>query len=214
MADENARYEISFITRILRLLVRKTPPFCPSCDSYIVYRLYFPGVLVGPFLEFATYSSLIAGSLFDVTSGGSSEPRSSIPMGRKRNAYRKMLFALGYLGIYMGLSPKISFQTSVTDWFLEQSLLSRFVRSSESDHAPSSYPKKATHICLYYYVQDSYYPDRWLCRALQVLRRVDLDRRRKHPDGARLHGQWTFRRPDLEWRSKRRCVENRSSGEL
>jgi lysophospholipid acyltransferase len=126
MADGNARYEIPFITRILRLLVR-TPPFCPSCDSYKVYRLYFPGVLVGPYLEFATYSSLIAGSSFNVTSVGSSEPRSSIPMGRNRTAYRKMLFALGYLGIYMGLSPKISFQTSVTDWFLEQSLLSRFV---------------------------------------------------------------------------------------
>jgi hypothetical protein len=108
---------------------------CSSCDSYIRCRLYFPGVLVGPYLEFATYSSLIAGSLFDVTSGGSSEPRRPIPMGRKRTAYRKMLFALGYLGIYMGLSPRISFQTSVTDRFLEQSLPSRFVRSSESVHA-------------------------------------------------------------------------------
>lgn len=115
-----------------------------------MYRLYFPGVLVGPYLEFATYSSLITGSLFDVTSGGSSEPRRPIPIGRKRTAYRKMLFALGYLGIYMGLSPQISFQTSVTDWFLEQSLPSRFVRSSESDQAPSSYPKENAHFVLLY----------------------------------------------------------------
>ena len=132
VADENARHKIPFIARILRLFVRR-PPSCSSCDSYIVYRLYFPGVLVGPYLEFATYSSLITGS-FDVTSGGSSEPRRPIPIGRKRTAYRKMLFALGYLGIYMGLSPRISYQISVTDWFLEQSLPSRFVRSSESDH--------------------------------------------------------------------------------
>lgn len=116
--------------------------------QYRVYRLYFPGVLVGPYIEFVTYSSLIAGSLFDVAGGGSSEPHSPIPSGRKRTAYRKMLFALGYLGIYLGLSPQISIQTSVTDWFLEQSLSSRFVRSSKYDHAPSSYPGKP--LTLYY----------------------------------------------------------------
>lgn len=91
-------------------------------------RLYFPGVLVGPYLEFATYSSLVDGTLFDVTAGPD-QPRRSIPAGRKRTAYRKMLFALAFLGVYMGLSPKISFHTSVTDWFLEQSLLYRFVNS-------------------------------------------------------------------------------------
>ena len=161
MADENAHHEIPFIARILRLLVRE-PRFGSSCDSHKVYRLYFPGILVGPYLEFATYSSLIAGSLFDVTSVGGSEPHSPIPTGRKRTAYRKMLFALGYLGIYMGLSPQISFQTSVTDWFLEQSLPSRFVRSSKSDHKPSSYPGKSL-TSYYCYMQDSYPPNRWLC---------------------------------------------------
>jgi len=39
-----------------------------------------------------------------------------------------MLFALGCLGIYTAFSPKLSYLTSVTDWFLEQSLPSRFVR--------------------------------------------------------------------------------------
>ena len=92
-------------------------------------RLYFPGVLVGPYLEFATYSSLVDGTLFDVTAGPD-QPRKSIPTGRKRTAYRKMLSALVFLGIYMGLSPIISFHTSVTDWFLEQSLPYRFVFDS------------------------------------------------------------------------------------
>lgn len=39
-----------------------------------------------------------------------------------------MLLALGFLGIYMGIAPKISFQTPVTDWFLQQNLLYRLVR--------------------------------------------------------------------------------------
>ena len=148
MAGENAHHEIPFSGRIFGLLVRR-PPFCSSCDSYIALSLFFPGVLVGPYLEFATYSSLITGSLFDVTSGGSSEPRRPIPMGRKRTAYRKMLFALGYLGFFMAFSPRISFHTSLKHWFLEQSLLSRFVRSSESDHAPSSYPNKVLCVLLH-----------------------------------------------------------------
>ena len=130
MADEDAGYQISFITRIFRLFVR-VPRFRPSSPIEgltTACRLYFPGVLVGPYLEYATYSSLIEDKLFDVT-GGSSQPqlRKPIPNGRKRTAYRKMLFALGYLGLYMGVAPKISFHTAVTDWFPKQSLPYRFV---------------------------------------------------------------------------------------
>jgi hypothetical protein len=64
--------------------------------------------------------SLVDGTLWDVTDG--SQPRKSmIPTGRKRAAYLKMLLALGFLGIYMGVGPKLSFHTAMTDWFLEQS---------------------------------------------------------------------------------------------
>lgn len=124
MADEDAGYKIPLVARILGLLVRV--PFYFSSrrerEDLIIFlrRLFFPGVLVGPYLEYATYSSLIDGTLFDVTGG--SEPRKLIPNGRKRIAYRKMLFALGYLGVYMGVAPTISYYTIVTDWFLEQSL--------------------------------------------------------------------------------------------
>ncbi|KAI0254231.1 MBOAT-domain-containing protein [Lactifluus subvellereus] len=92
----------------------------PSLLEFLGFSLYFPGVLVGPYLEYATYSSLTDGTPFDVTGG--SEPRRQIPNGRKRTAYRKLLFALGYLGVYMGVAPQISFHTAVTDWFLEQGL--------------------------------------------------------------------------------------------
>jgi lysophospholipid acyltransferase len=82
-------------------------------------RLYFPGILVGPYIEYATYSSLVDGTLLDVT-GGSEPHGPTIPYGRKRTAYRKLLLGLGFLGVYMGVAPKISFYTAVTDWFLEQ----------------------------------------------------------------------------------------------
>lgn len=134
MADEDAGYQIPFLARILRLLVRD--PFRSFYDRRLTTcRLYFPGVLVGPYLEYATYASLINGTLFDVAGGGS-DHRMPILNGRKRTAYRKLLFALGYLGIYMGVAPKISFHTAVTDWFLDQSFLYRFAVRSQSP--PSS----------------------------------------------------------------------------
>jgi len=124
VAAEDAGHQISLIDRVLGLLVRAPLFVIPLMRTELtICRLYFPGVLVGPYLEYATYSSLIEGTLFDAT-GGSSQPqhRRPIPNGRKRTAYRKMLFALGYLGLYMGVAPKISFHTTLTDWFPEQSL--------------------------------------------------------------------------------------------
>ncbi|KAI9512706.1 MBOAT, membrane-bound O-acyltransferase family-domain-containing protein [Russula earlei] len=93
----------------------------PSLLEFLGYSLYFPGVLVGPYLEYATYASLVNGTLFDAT-GGDADPHRPIPNGRKRTAYRKMLFALGYLGTYMAVGPKYSYHTSLTDWFLQQNL--------------------------------------------------------------------------------------------
>ncbi|KAH8999427.1 MBOAT, membrane-bound O-acyltransferase family-domain-containing protein [Lactarius akahatsu] len=95
----------------------------PSLLEFLGFSLYFPGILVGPYLEYATYRSLIDGTLFDDATNKSGPRGRPLPDGRKRTAYRKMLLALGFLGIFMGVAPKISFQTAVTDWFLEQSLL-------------------------------------------------------------------------------------------
>ena len=129
VAGEDAGYQISLINRVLGLLVSGSLFVIPLWSGELtICRLYFPGVLVGPYLEYTTYSSLIEGTLFDATSGSSQpQPRRLIPNGRKRTAYRKMLFALGYLGLYMGVAPKISFHTALTDWFPEQSLPYRFV---------------------------------------------------------------------------------------
>jgi len=98
----------------------------PSLLEFLGFSLYFPGVLVGPFLEFAAYMPLINGTSFNAANGSESH-RQGLPNGRKRAAYRKMLLALGFLGMYMVVAPKISFQTTVTAWFLQQSLLYRIL---------------------------------------------------------------------------------------
>jgi lysophospholipid acyltransferase len=126
------------------------------------------------------YSSLIEGTLFDIT-GGSSQPqlRRPIPNRCKRTAYREMFSVLGYLGLYMDVTPKISFHTAVTDWFPKQSLLYRFVWLVF--HPPCHvYPNITTTFVRYVHRILIIQIARWLCRALQVLRRVDPDRRREH----------------------------------
>ena len=62
--------------------------------------------------------------------------------------------------------------------------------------------------------QDPYPADRWLCRALQVLRRVDPDRRREHSHWPRIHRLWAVGHRHLERRGERRRVEDRGSGKL
>jgi lysophospholipid acyltransferase len=49
----------------------------------------------------------------------------NIPAGRKRVAYRKMLFGLVYLGIFVVFSGTWNYGISMTPWFVEQSLLYR-----------------------------------------------------------------------------------------
>lgn len=98
-------------------------------------RFYFPGILVGPYLEYSAYISLVDESLFKITQA---EPtptddaterkhKRKVPKGRKRVAYRKGLYGLLYLGLFLVFWPKFNFGLAITDWFLEQNLIVRSV---------------------------------------------------------------------------------------
>ena len=90
-------------------------------------RFYFPGVLIGPYLDYASYTSLVDESLFK-----SIEPtkpmRRAIPDGRKRVAYRKMLTGLVFLGVFFGLIPSYNMANTITPWFAEKTFLYRYVQ--------------------------------------------------------------------------------------
>ncbi|KAG1828849.1 MBOAT, membrane-bound O-acyltransferase family-domain-containing protein [Suillus variegatus] len=90
----------------------------PTLLEFLGYSFYFPGVLVGPYLDYASYISLIDESLFE----GKRSPSStrSIPDGRKRVAYRKMLTGLV-------LSPSFYYAIVITPWFMTQGFLYRMV---------------------------------------------------------------------------------------
>ena len=85
---------------------------------------YFPGFLVGPYLDFASYTALVDESLFKSAKGKEASGR-RVPKGRKRVAYRKMVTGLAFLGMYVTLIGKFNFEVALADWFKAKGLLYR-----------------------------------------------------------------------------------------
>jgi lysophospholipid acyltransferase len=98
----------------------------PTLLEFLGFSFYFPGILVGPYVDYASYTSLVNESLFKSAQGKSSKPmRRVVPDGRKRVAYRKMLTGLVFLGLFIVLNPSFYYGIALTPWFLEQSLVYR-----------------------------------------------------------------------------------------
>ncbi|VDC04071.1 unnamed protein product [Peniophora sp. CBMAI 1063] len=111
----------------------------PSILEFLGYAFYFPGILVGPYLEYRAYISLVDGSLFripvePVTSASSpaisrvssstsiSGTRRAIPDGRKRVAYGKGLLGLVFLITYVVMAGSYSAPVMLQPWFLQKPL--------------------------------------------------------------------------------------------
>ncbi|KLO10167.1 MBOAT-domain-containing protein [Schizopora paradoxa] len=112
----------------------------PSLLAFLGYAFYFPGFLVGPYLDYASYASLIDESVFKKAEKGdvnekkdsgasalSQKARRLLPDGRKRVAYRKLLTGLVFLGLYVTQIGTFSFEEALKDWFTTKSLLYRIV---------------------------------------------------------------------------------------
>ncbi|KAL5508428.1 ALE1 [Sanghuangporus vaninii] len=102
----------------------------PSLLAFLGYSLYFPGFLVGPYLDFASYSSLVDETLFTTKKGKEKAITSGsrrVPSGRKRVAYRKMFVGLVFLGLFVTQGGKFNFAVSLQEWFVRKSLLYRLV---------------------------------------------------------------------------------------
>ncbi|KAJ3485015.1 hypothetical protein NLI96_g5245 [Meripilus lineatus] len=103
----------------------------PSLLTFLGYAFYFPGVLVGPYLEYAEYMKLVDGSLFKLTDKADAQSKSwfsgrrMVPNGRKRVAYWKMLMGLIFLGLFVVFGGNSSFSASLGGEFLKKSLLTR-----------------------------------------------------------------------------------------
>lgn len=87
--------------------------------SIFTSRFYFPGFLVGPYLEYAAYDALVNETLF-VTPKGKEKPfppGRRIPAGRKRVAYKRLAIGLAYLGLFVLYAGKYNYSVALQMWF-------------------------------------------------------------------------------------------------
>ncbi|KAJ7762829.1 endoplasmic reticulum protein [Mycena maculata] len=96
----------------------------PTLLEFLGYSFYFPGMLVGPYLDYSDYMNLINETVFKTLAVKGKSGR-NIPAGRKRVAYRKMVTGLLYLGAFIVGGGTWNYSISLTPWFAEQSLLYR-----------------------------------------------------------------------------------------
>ena len=88
-------------------------------------RFYFPGVLVGPTIEYASYDALISEDLY--ASGPKGKGGRSVPNGRKRVAYWKMLSGIFFLILFAIYGGKFSYQVVFEEWWPTESIIYRCV---------------------------------------------------------------------------------------
>jgi len=98
----------------------------PSWLEFLGYAFYFPGILVGPYLDLSEYRNLITEDIFsNSTVGSKATPGRKLPPGRKRVAYTKMLMGLLYLGLFVVFGAKYNFAAALEPWFAKENILVR-----------------------------------------------------------------------------------------
>lgn len=100
----------------------------PSLLAFLGYSFYFPGILVGPYLDFAEYTDLINETMFkDPSIKSRHNSGRMLPPGRKRAAYMKMLMGLVYLGAFVVLGGTYNYSMALKPEFGKMSFIKRFV---------------------------------------------------------------------------------------
>ena len=128
MADSKTRIRISFSPGLPWLLVSKGM-YYKQARSDPPPRFYYPVFLVGPYLDFASYMSLIDETIYKANGSKNETEKKGrlVPKGRKRVAYRKLITGLVFLGLFVTQNGKFNFSVSLQDQFIKESLLYRYV---------------------------------------------------------------------------------------
>ena len=108
--------------------VFRFPFFFPIHRSHLSSqnRFYFPGILVGPYLDFSEYMEVINETMFQHAHVKATlKAGRTVPPGRKRAAYSKMIMGLLFLGVFVVLGPKYSYRYALKPEFARKSLLHR-----------------------------------------------------------------------------------------
>ncbi|KAL0064745.1 Lysophospholipid acyltransferase [Marasmius tenuissimus] len=96
----------------------------PSLVEFLGYCFYFPGFLVGPYLIWSDYMSLVHENVFKDQKIKGSKGR-NLADGRKRVGYRKMFMGLAFLGTYVVFGGQYNYTVILTSGFAKKTLLER-----------------------------------------------------------------------------------------
>ncbi|KAK7060154.1 Lysophospholipid acyltransferase [Paramarasmius palmivorus] len=99
----------------------------PSLLEFLGYCFYFPGILVGPYLEYADYLALVHDTVFTSQNIKSANGKRNLADGRKRVGYRKMLMGLVYLGTFVVLGGQWNFTSLLSDEFVKKAMWERIL---------------------------------------------------------------------------------------
>ncbi|KAH9483154.1 Lysophospholipid acyltransferase [Psilocybe cubensis] len=100
----------------------------PSLLEFLGYSFYFPGILVGPYLDYPEYMELINETMFQHAHVKAAlKDGHRLPPGRKRAAYTKMFMGLVYLGAFVLLGPTYNFSVALKPGFTDMPLWKRIL---------------------------------------------------------------------------------------
>ncbi|KAF9443690.1 endoplasmic reticulum protein [Macrolepiota fuliginosa MF-IS2] len=100
----------------------------PSLLEFLGYSFYFPGILVGPFLDYTEYTELVHETIFkDPSVKGKHTSGRMLPPGRKRAAYTRMILGLLYLGAFVVVGSTYNFAAANNPEFAQLPYWRRFL---------------------------------------------------------------------------------------
>ena len=121
MASCKKDHKISILTWIPWILVSLAFSFV-FCHLKHVNRFYFPGILVGPYIDFPEYMELVNETAFQ-----NALVKAKAKPGRIRAAYTRMFFGLVYLVAFVLYNGKYNYRVALKPEFMKHSLLMRYV---------------------------------------------------------------------------------------
>lgn len=98
----------------------------PSLLAFFGYVFYFPGILVGPSVEFTYYDQLVTGKLFASAPAVNGSGR-RVPEGRKRVAYQKFLLGLFFLAVFAVAGGNMDYDRILEPQFRQRGFILRCV---------------------------------------------------------------------------------------
>jgi lysophospholipid acyltransferase len=134
MATRQAGRRVSLFVGIFGLYVGSIcsdKQIHPDAFSFSLHSFYFPGILVGPYLDLSEYRKLVGEVMFDDPSVKlKAQQGRKLPLGRKRVAYMRMFMGLLYLGLFVVFGATHNFSAALEPWFAKKNILIRYANPS------------------------------------------------------------------------------------